>query len=339
MSAIDRLAEAVQDLRRRLPSMSTHEVVGVSPLLLAGADGQQIEPRRTWGWPVAVGDQVLVVRVGPDLWALGVVSKPIFPAGSGTVAGAAAGGLVPVTVPDGRGGTRIMSVPSTVTVTVGDRVGLSWAQTAAGWDGHITGVLQADPTPAPPPPPPTTESEADRPPSVWRPRVYTVKASSIRTWRDGGWRAADAKGRAYQGRYATSSYGNSHGFWFYGANAFTQLDGMVIQKVEIYMHAVPGVGPGGASPAHLRAHGHARPSSSKPPIVGTWSDSSIALRDGEKGWREPPNGVALAELLRTGAASGLAVVYDGSADYGAWASLAENPLSGSIRITATEAEA
>lgn len=331
MSIVGKIGAELEQLKRRIPGVTTATITGVSPLRIRGASGDVLV-QHTYGWPVSVGDLVLVVRVGSAVWAIGPVSQPVYPAGVGTVTGAAVGGLVPVLTDDGRGGTRTVNVPGPSGLSTGSRVGLSWAQTPTGWVGHITTVLSANPTGAPAPPPPEVNPiQPDEPPVVPQPRDIQVKASDIRTWRDGKWRGADAKGAAYQGRYASSSYGPNHGFWAYGPGAFDTLRGLEVTSVEVWMRALGGVGPGAATPVYFRMHDAARFSSSYPALSGA-ADSTHSLRDNASGWLALPP--AWGQDLVDGVRAGLAVVHDGSAHYGGFASLAADGMSGAIRIKA-----
>lgn len=331
MSVIGKIGAELEQLKRRIPGVTTATITGVSPLRIRGASGGVLV-QRTYGWPVSVGDLVLVLRVGSAVWAIGPVSQPVYPAGVGTVTGAAVGGLVPVLTDDGRGGTRTVNVPGPTGLTTGARVGLSWAQTPTGWMGHITTVLSANPTGAPAPPPPAVNPvQPDEPPVVSQPRDLEVPASEIRTWRDGKWRGADAKGAAYMGRYASSSYGANHGFWAYGPGAFSPLNGLEVTSFEVWMRALGGVGPGAATPIYFRMHDAARFSSSYPALSPQAHDDH-ELRDNASGWLALPP--AWGQALVDGTWAGLAVVYNGSAHYNAFASLAADGNSGAIRMKA-----
>lgn len=323
MSTVRILVDGVRELTRLLPRFETYEVASLNPMTVASTD--QVEVRRLWGRPVQVGAQVLTVRVDRSVWVLGPTTPPTYLPGSGTVTGPAVSGLVPVAIVTSSG-PDTARLPSTVTVTTGQRVGISWQETATGHEGHITGVLQANPNPAPPPPPPPPPpSESSSAPSAPQSTRHTVTAKATATWR-GGWRGDTT--HVYQGKYGSRP--PNHGFWFYGPGAFATVPDR-FTRVSIFLKAGSGVGPTGPSPVRLRLHTHAAKGRGYPTLIGPGLGSrAFSMADGQWGWFRLPD--EWVPLLLSGAAAGVAAVSDAAGEYGRFESVTSVGSSGALKF-------
>ena len=93
--AIVMLTEAISRLRDSTVTLGPETVVETEPLAVEGAGGEAVQIRHTSGWTTGVGDQILALRVGEDVWGIGVVSPPHAPPATGLVA-SATGSLVTV---------------------------------------------------------------------------------------------------------------------------------------------------------------------------------------------------------------------------------------------------
>lgn len=172
-------------------------------------------------WPAGYiptsGDAVNVLRVDDRLFVLGPVTtnpRPI----SGTVAGSASGGYVPVTVTVGP--SPIQCRYTGTAPTVGTLVFLDWQATVPRlWTGAaatVTPPPDPDPVPTPPPPPP--------PPQTGTNSFGVIDAAS---WRPGYGRWDS--GSVIQWRYGSES--ESRGAWFLGLGP-TQLKGRTITAMR-----------------------------------------------------------------------------------------------------------
>lgn len=322
--AIRLLGSTLHNMTAGQVTLTPQTVIKTAPLTVSGELGQPVEVRRTTDWTPGPGSQILCLRVGTSVWAIGPVTPVMRPPSIGTVV-SVAGSMVTVALGSTFGN---VPMPSTVTVTAGQRVGVSWMQDNTGaWVGFIAGTIQANPAPAPPPPPPPPGSTSGSTPSGAK-RTFSVRAVEAKTWR-GGWRGDTTD--AYQGiAGAWGSRTTNRGYLFYGAGAFDDMRGLTVTAASIRLTAKRGVGISGPSPIRIRLHTSTTRPNSQPVLLA--DEVVVSLRDGET--RTVPLPVSMAQKLASGTAGGIAFVSDSTADYGAIVGPTGNASSGLITIIA-----
>ena len=324
MDPSSRLAAQLRALTRRLLSMEQVTVTGVSPLRVEGAAGD-VELRALGWYDPAVGDQVVLLRSGSTAVVLGATTPNQRPAGVGVVAAyTPADTVVTVTVD---GAAQVLPKAATWTPTVGETCAVLWwpsSTTSGDWSGVAVCGLGTSPTAATPPKTPTPQPPAAIPPTPTLDAAvtFTIPALSCGTWRSGAWRTDTTK--VVQGDY--SGRVNS-GYWFYGSQLAAWRD-VTVTKAEIFLHAAAG-GSYGPSPVRLYTHGSPRRLATQP-VAGT-ALGAPALADMASGWY--PLSVAAAQSLVDGTQHGVAAISSATADYTTLYGLADDPMSGALRIT------
>ena len=172
------------------------------------------------GYIPTAGDTVTVLRVGDLLYVIGPVSTTPRPL-TGTVAGAATGGTVSVTVTVGPSPISCRYVGTGP--SVGDLVRLDW-QSSTPWIWPSTAAVV--PPPTDPTPPPPTPDPPPPPPQTGSSPFAAVDSGS---WQVGGSWSFMGK-RVAQYRYGSAP--ENRGAWFYGTGP-TQLTGRTITRAQV----------------------------------------------------------------------------------------------------------
>lgn len=318
------LAAAIKDRKTRTVSLGPETVVDNGPgLWVLGAGGEPVDLRRTTAWVANPGDQVLVLRVGSDAWAVGPVTDQSPPPSTATVVSYAAG-VATVILGEPFGD---MPLPSVAPVTSGDTVGIAWHRDATGeWVGFIVGKLLASPGAAPPPPSPPPGT-GDRPGTDAKIEPLRVPAAETHTWRQ-GWRTD--RFDLYQGNagsYSSRPYPQS-GFWFYGRGAFDEHKGLTADSIKIDVRVMSGAGAGDAANVRFRLHTSPTKPSTYPTLYG--SEFVVSLAPGHHTVTLP---VWMGQALIDGNAAGVAIVATSTADYRGIHGVAAHAASGHLTIT------
>ena len=319
------LAENVGGLTVRTAAVHT-----TSPLQLRGADGEPVTVQHTTGWAINAGEQVLTLRDGATVWVIGPVSPSDPPPQTGIVA-SVSGSLATVALGDPYGS---VALPSTVTVAATQRVAIMWQRTGTDWTGVIVGVITVNPGTAPPPPPPPP-TEGDGHGTGVDAKPANIRAVTTASWRQ-GWRTDTTN--LYQGNagaWSSRPY-PQRGFWFYGNGAFDDLRGRVVTGTKLEVRTLSGAGASAAVPVRFRLHtAPTRPGGMPTLLADEWV---VNLKAGEgrtgKKALTPPN--SFIQKLADGAAHGIAVVSDSTAEYRGISGLVSHGASGQLTIT-TEA--
>lgn len=213
------MADAPIPVVRVLPGLVVPRagVSGAFDVVVNGARPQVMWPA---GYIPASNDAVRVLLVDGQAQVLGPVIDGQRP-GSGTVAGAASGGLVPVDTASGTLNARYTgTAPS-----LGTLVFLDWQMTTPR---VMPGAAASLPTPdapeapAPPPPPPSSTGGA-----------LSVAALDSGTWSSRGVWDGYYASHLTQGSYGGRTYS---GAWFYG-DAVRQLEGRTITRLQVRLGA------------------------------------------------------------------------------------------------------
>lgn len=298
-------------------------------LWVIGAGGEPVGLRHTTAWVANPGDQVLVLRVGSDAWAVGPVTDQAPPPATATVVSYAAG-VATVILGEPFGD---MPLPSVAAVASGDTVGIAWHRDPTGeWVGFIVGKLLASPGAAPPPPPPPSGG-GDRPGLDGAIEPLEVKAQSTASWRQ-GWRSDTSN--LYQGNagsYSSRPYPQS-GYWFYGAGAFDDHKGLTANSIKIDVRVIANAGVSGQVDVRFRLHTAPTRPSGLPTLVGAEHVIRLAPGDytGDKALSLPP---AFGQALIDETAAGIAIVATSTADYRGIYGLAAHAASGHLTITSS----
>lgn len=225
----------------------------------------------------AVGDNVMVLQIGPTLICLGAIPKPAH----GIVTAAAANGRVTVKADDGA--TYSLNYNHLYTPAVNDHVKLDWDLIG----GFVVGPLAAAPTgdphlilPAGPPPPAEGSSQ----------HTVVFNPTDSGTW----------NGSSY---FTTEVYcGDSTvGAYFYGTQiADTIPDNAVINGIALYVDETTNYYPGSFATfgLHPLAGKSGNPAASSP----------VAITAGS-GWKGLPGG--FGDALKTGSMRGLSTAHGG----------------------------
>lgn len=322
------LAAAIKDRKTHTVSLGPETVVdNGAGMWVLGAGGEPVDLRRTTAWVANPGDQVLVLRVGSDAWAVGPVTDQAPPPATATVVSYAAG-VATVILGEPFGD---MPLPSVVEVASGDTVGIVWHRDATGeWVGFIVGKLLASPGAAPPPPSPPPGT-GDRPGTDAKIEPLRVPAAETHTWRQ-GWRTD--RFDLYQGNagsYSLQPYPQS-GYWFYGRGAFDDYKGETIGSIRMDVKVIGGAGAGGQVDVRFRLHTAPTRPNGLPTLVGAEHVIRLAPGDytGKKALTLPP---AFGQALADGSAAGVAIVATSTADYRGIHGVAAHAASGHLTIT------
>lgn len=301
-------------------------------LAVIGTDGV-VEVNKVGGWVAHPGDQVLTLRVGADVWAVAPITTRT-PPPTGIVASVTGGNQATVTLGEPFGA---MVMPSVVTVSTGQLVGIVWHRDQEGeWVGHISGVLPFIPgqAPTPPPPPP---SDIDRPGGGATITPLRVPASATYTWRQ-GWRGDTS--HLYQGNAGSWSrypYPQS-GFWFYGAGAFDDHKGLACTSARIRVHVIGDAGASSAVRTRFRLHTSTSRPSGYPDLLA--GEHEVMLAPGAHTVTLPRE---WGQDLIDGSAAGVAIVATSAAEYRGIRGLSPTPQvpadpeSGHLTITSEAA--
>lgn len=303
-----------------MPAEATTAVVVVAGAGFSINVGGAVAPA-SWpaGYIPTAGDVVNVLQASGRLFVLGPVTTNPRPM-SGTVAGAASSGLIPVTVTVGP--SPILARYTGTAPAVGTLVFLDWqATTPRLWTGAVATVPPPvdpeDPEPSkpkpppPPPPPPQTGSNAysavDS--ARYRPGYGRWDTGSVIQWRNGG-------------------ESESRGAWFYGGGP-TQLHGRTITRAQINLGPRLRIGSyNSGATAHLYICSNAyRPGGDTNRIAGPY-DIGIPAGFGG-GWADFP-----ADWGQYLATNGGGLVIVGS-PYMGFAGLDTHPASGQIALNWT----
>lgn len=321
------LADAIAHQSGDRIQLTTHTVHSVNPLRLRGIDDDPVTVQHTTTWPVSPGDQVLTIRTGPTLWVIGPVTATS-PPPTGIVA-SVSGSLVTVSLGGAWGSAAL---PSTATVTAGQRVGIAWQWTGTRWEGFIAGVVTTNPGGATPTPPPSTE--ADTRTSTPRATRLHVHAAETKTWRN-GWRGdTDNLYQGNAGRFASSPAYRvpQHGYWFYGRGAFDDGRGRTCARISLDEVRVLRAGDGAAVPVRFRLHGATVLGRNEPtPLPEVYT---VSLAPGTH--RNVALPASAGQKLLDGAANGVAIISDTTAEYRGITGLSGHAASGALTIDTTD---
>lgn len=292
----------------------------VSPLMVA-LDGVPVPAQLEHPMALAVGEPVNCAMAGGVVRVMGsAASRPQY----ATVA-AVAGSTVAVTAGSwSMSGIPILtgSVPA-----VGATVALLWGAAGAY-------AIASAAAPAAPPSPAAestiilatpAEMDADR----WEDATIDARATAVRTSRSGAWRTdGDTIGNAYQGHYAGGIAADNSGWFFYGGAL--DAPGGVATACTLRLIRPRAAGNAGTVNFRLRLHTGATVGASPPSLTAdaekvaglSWGDDLTYNLD-----------TAWGQKFLDGTASGIALVYAGTTDYGRLRGpSADYPLAGQLII-------
>jgi hypothetical protein len=297
----------VADVSVRASAGTVTTVSGVRVVVLD--DGTRVAPL----WPATVitdGDRVQVVLVDGVAHVLGPVTTTPRPI-SGTVAGSATAGLVPITTTAGTVQARYAgTAPS-----IGTLVGLIWQGSTVML---LPGTLASPSTEVPPDP----EVPA-APPATPETGTLLVAASGSGTWRTGSWGWASSADVLQGGSPYVSQ--DSRGGWWYG-DAARVLAGRTITAARLRLGARLRIGGYNAAAAiHLyRTSDSSRPGADFTRVAGP-TDVTRASGAGA-GWVDLPTGWGQALVDTSG---GIAI---SGSPYAGIAGVGSDPESGQLSL-------
>lgn len=260
-------------------------------------------------YPQTAGDAVQVLMIDGEALVLGPVTRDGHRPLTGTVAGAATAGTVPVTTTAGPLTCRYVgTAPS-----IGSLVRLDW-QSTSPWIWPSTAATI-------PPPEPGGGGSTPTPPPVTTSGTLTVTAIDSGSWQVGGsW--------AYQGtdvvQWRYGSARENRGAWFYG-NGVAQLAGATITGARLRLGARLRIGSyNAAQTLHLYRHTDAaRPGGDVARVAGP-HDVSLAANVGAQ-WVDIP--AAWGQDLIAG--GGIAVA---GSPYVGITGVGSDPASGQLQL-------
>lgn len=313
------LAAAILAQRQSAATYRVGIVRTVSPLVVA-VDGVDTPAIRALSGALGVDEQVLVETIEGNSW----VTHCLEPRPQQGVVQAVSGGLASVDA----GGRTYASVPVIAgTATLGATVSLLWGSVGVQ---AIAGGSTASPS-SPPSPTGTGISPAPTPGSMdadrWESALIDARPVTVTTSRAGSWRTdGNAAYRAYQGHYPGGVSDDNTGWFFYGTalQAAGEATGCTVRLVRPRQ-----VGNAGDVDFQVRLHASATKPGSPPAVLaGSPAVASLA-------WGETLTlslGAAIGQQLLDGTAKGLALVYSGTAEYGALLGPTEQALAGQLVI-------